>query len=428
MFRDGEGRCNDTHFVLKFYLVNFQKSVWEAKLMEYRFSDKIANLKPSAVREILKSTADPEVISLAAGNPAPEAFPVEEVRKITKEILEEDPILALQYGVTEGYGPLVALLTKLLKERLHCGTDLDALIVTSGATQVMELTTKVLCNEGDIIACEDPSFIGSLNCFRSYGAHLKGVPVEADGIDLVALEKLLQEEPNVRFLYTIPNFQNPAGVTMSMEKRRKLYELACQYDIIILEDNPYGDLRAYGEDLPAIKTLDTEGRVIYAGTFSKVISPGIRVGYVLGPAPIVAKMTVGKQTEDVHTAMLNQLVVYKWLQEYSLDEHIARMHVIYKRKLDLMCQYIDSELGDAVSYVKPDGGMFVWCKLDDRIDMLEFCRKAVEKKVAVVPGTAFLPDETGSTNCFRLNFSTPSDENIIKGLQLLGEVVKEMQA
>ncbi len=394
--------------------------------MEYRFSDKIASLKPSAVREILKSTADPEVISFAAGNPAPDAFPVDAVKQISQEIFGEDPILALQYGVTEGYGPLVTALTDLLKKRLQIGKEMDALIVTSGATQVMELVTKVLCNEGDVIACENPSFIGSLNCFRSYGARLAGVPVEADGIDIGALEELLKKEPDIKFLYTIPNFQNPTGVTMSWEKRQALYELACKYNFIILEDNPYGDLRAYGEEIPAIKTLDTEGRVIYAGTFSKVISPGIRVGYVLGPAPIVAKMTVGKQTEDVHTAMWNQLIVYKWLKNYDYEEHVLRMHDIYRKKLDLMCNMIDSELGDVVEYVKPDGGMFVWCKLKDSIDMFEFCRKAVEKKVAVVPGNAFLPNETDVTNCFRLNFSTPSDENIVKGMKLLGEVAKEM--
>lgn len=395
--------------------------------MDYLFSDKIANLKPSAVREILKSTADPEVISFAAGNPAPEAFPMEAIKKISMEIFDENPVLALQYGVTEGYAPLVETLTELMQNRLHFGTEKDSLFVTSGATQVMELVTKVLCNEGDVIVCENPSFIGSLNCFRSYGARLEGVPVEADGIDISALENVLKKEGSkAKFLYTIPNFQNPSGVTMSLEKRKALYDLACKYNIILLEDNPYGDLRAYGEELPAIKTFDEEGRVIYAGTFSKVISPGIRVGYVMGPAPILSKMVVGKQTEDVHTAMWNQILVYKWLKEYSLEEHVSRMHEIYRRKLDLMCKLIDSELGDVVEYVKPDGGMFVWCKLKDGIDMLSFCKKAVEKKVAVVPGTAFLPKEEDTTNCFRLNFSTPSDDDIVEGMKRLGEVAKEL--
>ncbi|MBR5753881.1 MAG: PLP-dependent aminotransferase family protein [Clostridia bacterium] len=394
--------------------------------MEYKFSDKIAALKPSAVREILKSTADPEVIALAAGNPAPEAFPVDDVKRIAAEVMENETILALQYGVTEGYTPLIESLKAMLQKRLGLGKEFDEIIVTSGATQVMELLTKVLCNEGDSVAVEDPSFIGSLNAFRSYGVNLRGVPIDDDGINIAALEETLKADDKIRFLYTIPNFQNPSGCTMSLEKRRAVYDLACRYDIIVLEDNPYGDLRVEGEDLPCIKSFDTEGRVVYAGTFSKVISPGIRVGYALGPAPVLAKMTVGKQTEDVHNVMFSQLLVYHWLQECDFDAHVKKMQAIYRKKRDLMCGLIDSELGDYVTYVRPEGGLFVWCKLDDRLPMMEFCRKAVEKKVAVVPGTAFLADPEGTTQYIRLNYSTPTDEEIEAGVRLLGEVAREM--
>lgn len=394
--------------------------------MQYKFSDKIASLKPSAVREILKSTADPEVIALAAGNPAPEAFPVDEIKRIASEVMEQETILALQYGVTEGYAPLIDELKAMLQRRLGLGREFDELIVTSGATQVMELLTKVLCNEGDSVAVEDPSFIGSLNAFRSYGVNLRGVPIDDDGINIEALEKTLQSDDRIRFLYVIPNFQNPSGCTMSLEKRKAVYDLACRYDIIVLEDNPYGDLRVEGEDLPCIKSFDTEGRVVYAGTFSKVISPGIRVGYTLGPGPVLAKMTVGKQTEDVHNVMFSQLLVYHWLTECDIEAHIKKMQAIYRKKRDLMCGLIDSELGDYVTYVRPEGGLFVWCRLDDRLPMMEFCRKAVGKKVAVVPGTAFLSDPEGTTQYIRLNYSTPTDDEIEQGLKLLGEVAREM--
>ena len=387
----------------------------------YEFSNKIAGLKPSAVREILKSTSDPEVISLAAGNPAPDAFPVESISKIASDIFREDPISALQYGITEGYAPLIAELKSYLNNK-GMGEDYDALIVTSGATQIMELLTKVLCNEGDCIACEDPSFIGSLNCFRSYGAKLCGVPMKPDGLDIDALEELLKDNCKVKFLYTIPNFQNPTGYTMSLEKRKALYELASKYDILILEDNPYGDLRVAGEDLPTIKSMDTEGRVIYAGTFSKLIAPGIRVGYVLGPAALVSKMTVGKQTEDVHTAMFNQMLVYRWMKENDINEHIKRMQAIYRKKLNVMCDALD-EFCPKLEYVRPEGGMFVWCKLPDGVDMLDFCRTAAAHKVAVVPGTAFLPDENKTTQYIRLNFSTPTDEDMVKGIKILGELL-----
>ncbi|MCQ2461650.1 MAG: PLP-dependent aminotransferase family protein [Clostridia bacterium] len=393
-----------------------------AKKENYVFSDKIANLKPSLIREILKSTSDPETISLAAGNPAPDAFPVESISKIAADIFREDPIGALQYGITEGYQPLIDELKIYLKNKYQMGADYDSLIITSGATQIMELLTKVLCNEGDFVACEDPSFIGSLNCFRSYGTKLCGVPMEEDGIDVKALEALFESNSKVKFLYTIPNFQNPTGYTMSLEKRKRVYELASKYDVIVLEDNPYGDLRTSGTDLPTIKSFDTEGRVVYAGTFSKLIAPGIRVGYVLAPSALIAKMTVGKQTEDVHTAMFNQMLVYRWMKENDINEHIKKMQAIYRGKLDVMCNALD-EYCPKLKYKRPEGGMFVWCRLPDGINMMDFCRKAAENKVAVVPGIAFLPDETQDTQYIRLNFSTPTDEDMVKGIKILGELL-----
>lgn len=393
--------------------------------MDYTFSDKISSLQPSAIREILKATADPAIIPLAAGNPAPDAFPVEEVQKISAEILAEEPITALQYGVTEGYQPLRDELKSWLARREKIGRDFDDLLVVSGATQIMDLTTKVLCNEGDTVICEEPSFIGSLNCFRSYGCKLQGVPVEADGMNVDALEEALKTTENAKFIYTIPNFQNPAGATMSLAKRKRLYELAVKYNKIILEDNPYGDLRVAGEPLPTIKSMDTEGIVVYAGSFSKILSPGLRVAYCVGPKPILAKMTVGKQASDVHTPCLNQMIVYRWLRDYDVEAHIKKIQGIYRKKLNLMCDCIDKELGDFVEYVRPEGGLFIWCKLPDDVDMLDFVQRAVKKKVAVVPGNAFLMNDTDKTQYIRLNFSTPSDEKIAAGIKLLGEVAKE---
>lgn len=390
--------------------------------MSYKISNRMANLKPSAIREMLKATADPDVISFAAGNPAPDAFPVESLAKIASDIFREDPIGALQYGITEGYAPLRQELKKYISDKHGIGHEGDDLIITSGATQVMELTTKVLCNDGDVVICESPSFIGSLNCFRSYNTKLIGVPIESDGIDINALKTVLDHNSKVKFLYTIPNFQNPTGYTMSFEKREALYKLACEYDFIILEDNPYGDLRVAGKDLPTIKSFDKEGRVIYAGTFSKLIAPGIRVGYLVAPAELVSKMVVGKQTEDVHTAMFNQMLVYRWLCENDIQAHIARMQEIYRGKLNLMCDLLD-EYCPSLTYVRPEGGMFVWCKLPEGVDMLDFCKKCVEHKLAVVPGTTFLPDENATTQYIRLNFSTPTDENIEKGIKILGELL-----
>ena len=388
--------------------------------MEYRFSDKIASLKPSAIREVLKATSVPGMIPFAAGNPAPDAFPVAEVQEIAADILKNRPIDALQYGVTEGYPELISLIKTRMKSKYGIGRDFDSIIITSGAQQVMDLSTKVLCNEGDVVICESPSFIGSLNCYR-------GVPVDADGMNIEALEKALDENPNAKMIYTIPNFQNPAGVTMSLEKRHRLYELAKAHNVMILEDNPYGDLRVAGEDVPNIKSFDEDGIVIYSGSFSKILAPGIRIGFTVAPAPVVAKMTVGKQAVDVHTTQLMQMIVAEWMKRYDVDEHIEKIRKIYRRKLNLMCDMIDSELGDAVSYVRPEGGLFIWCELPEDVDALEFVKKSAENMVALVPGTAFLTDVNGKSNAVRFNFSTPADDKIVEGMKILGRVLKEMR-
>lgn len=394
--------------------------------MEYTFAERVKALQPSAIREILKATADPAIIPFAAGNPDTAAFPVEEVQALSARILKENPITALQYGVTEGYAPLRERVLKYMHEKHNIGRDFDNLIITSGATQVMDLATKSLCNFGDIIICETPSFIGSLNCFRSYGVKLLGVPVEADGMNMEILEEKLKQNKNVRFIYTIPNFQNPSGATMSLQKRKRLYELAQQYGVLIIEDNPYGDLRVAGEHIPPIKSFDEDGIVIYAGSFSKVFAPGVRVAYTIAPAPIVAKMTVCKQGQDVHTPVFNQMLVNEWMATTDFEAHIEKIRTIYRRKLNLMCDLIDETLGDFVSYVRPEGGMFVWCELPARVDMMDFCNKAVQNKVAVVPGSAFTVESEETTNCIRMNFTTPSDESIVKGMEILGKLKDEV--
>ena len=392
--------------------------------MDYVFSERISSLKPSAIREILKATSDPSVIPFAAGNPDVAAFPIDEVREISQKIFADMPILALQYGITEGYAPLRNKVKEMLKADKNIGTEKDEVIITSGATQIMDLMTKVFCNFGDTVVCEMPSFIGSLNCFRSYGCKLKGVPVEADGMDVDALEDILKNSENVKFIYTIPNFQNPSGATMSLPKRKKLYELALRYGVMILEDDPYGDLRVSGEFLPSIKSLDTEGIVCYAGSFSKVLAPGIRVGYVIAPAEVIAKMTVGKQAADTHSTMFSQILVHEWLMSVNLEEHLNKIREIYRRKLNLMCDLTEEKLGDLVTFVRPEGGLFVWCKLPENVNMMDFTKKCVENKVAVVPGTAFAVNPGDAEDCFRMNFSTPTDEQIVKGMDIL-EKVKE---
>ncbi len=394
--------------------------------MEYHFSDRVLTLKPSAIREIFKYAADPSVISLSAGNPAPEAFPAREIAEISRDVLANRAVEALQYSITEGYAPLRTHLKEYMKSHHQVGRDFDDILITSGAQQVMDLVTKSLCNEGDVVICEAPSFIGSLNSFRSYNARLRGIPMESDGMNVELLEKALQEEPRAKFIYTIPNFQNPSGITMSLEKRRAVYELAKKYGVLILEDNPYGDLRISGEPLPCIKSFDEEGVVVYAGTFSKVISPGMRVGYAIAPSALLQKMVVCKQGEDVHTNIWSQIICDSFLTNYDFDAHLEHLREIYRKKSAVMLHEMEKEFTPYITWEPVTGGLFAWCTLPDKIDMLEFCKQAVLRKVCVVPGNTFLTDEKEPCQSFRINYSTPTDEQLVKGIDILGELVRDM--
>lgn len=394
--------------------------------MEYKFSERVLTLKPSAIREIFKYAADPTYISLSAGNPAPEAFPVKPLAEISAKLMAENPILALQYSTTEGYTPLRDHLRAYMREKHNTGRDFDDILITSGAQQIMDLFTKSILNEGETVLTEAPSFIGTLNDFRSYRAKLVGIPMDTDGMNMEALEKALQTEKNVKFIYTIPNFQNPSGITMSLEKRKKLYDLAKQYGVMILEDNPYGDLRYAGEALPTIKSFDEEGIVLYAGSFSKVISPGMRVGYAIGPKPVLAKMTVCKQGQDVHTNIWSQVLCHRFMTEYDYEAHLDGLRALYTKKRAFLLDLMEKNLAPHITWDPFDGGLFAWCHLPAGVDMQAFVQKALEKKVCVVPGTAFLTDENEPCDAFRINFSTPTDEQLQKGIELLGEAVREM--
>lgn len=395
--------------------------------MNYQFADRINNLKPSAIREILKNS-DPNVISLAAGNPAVESFPVEEMQEIANRIFTEQAGVAFQYGITEGYPRLRELVRKRLADKFGMGTDNDELLIVSGGQQGIDLATKVLCNEGDVIVSENPSFIGALNTFRSYAAVLKGVDVLDDGMDLEKLEEAFKNNSKVKMLYIIPSFQNPLGTCTSLEKRKAIYSLCVKYGVMILEDNPYGELRFDGEDIPTLKSMDTEGIVIYCGSMSKVMSAGIRVGFVLAPKAVAAKMTVGKQASDVHTNQFFQMLIADFMEHYDFDAHIEKIRALYKHKSGLMLDAIREYFPKEVKYTTPQGGLFLWCTLPEGADMLEFVQFAKSKGVAVVPGVAFNVEEGTPSRCFRLNYSTPTDEKVVEGTKILGLALQEFLA
>jgi len=393
--------------------------------MKYLLSDRMQGMEASAIRELLKVAQDPTVIAFSAGNPSPESFPVAEMAEISASIYKNSPSKALQYGISEGYPPLRELTAKRIKEKQNIGKDFDQLIIVSGGQQGMELSTKMLTNPGDTVICESPSFIGSINAFKSYDLNLKSVEMDEMGIVPESLEAIVKEDNRVRFLYTIPTFQNPSGRTMTLERRKKVLELAKKYDFLILEDNPYGELRYTGEEIPAIKSLDDEGRVIYVGSFSKVLAPGIRIGFVCAHKDIIAKMVIAKQVSDVHTNQFFMMVAAEYLEKCNLDQHISSVRKLYKDKLDLMSDNIEKYFPKEVIFHKPDGGLFLWCQLPEGYDAMGLCRLAGEKKVSIVPGRVFEVEEKEISGTFRMNFSTPSDENIVKGVEILGTVIKD---
>ncbi|MBE6912258.1 MAG: PLP-dependent aminotransferase family protein [Ruminococcaceae bacterium] len=390
------------------------------------FSNRISSLKPSAIREILKMPNDPDLISFAAGNPAPDSFPVDAMKKIAANIFETKAASALQYGVSEGYTPLRDITKERMGKKHNVfKEETDDLIITSGGQQAIEMTAKILLNEGDSVICEDPAFVGALNALRSYGVNLVGVPVDNDGMLMNVLEEKLKTEKNIKLIYTIPTFQNPTGTTMSLSRRKKLLELAEKYDVMVLEDSPYFELRFRGEPVPTIKSLDEKGRVIFCGSYSKILSPGIRIGFACASKEIISKLTVAKQVSDVHTNLFFQMLAAEYLKENDIDEHIAKICDIYRVKLDKMLECIEKAFTKKVSFTRPEGGLFVSCTMPDGFDGAELTNRAKAAKVAIVPGCAFAADDTKIYPTFRLNFSLPSLDEIERGIDRLAKVLNE---
>jgi Transcriptional regulators containing a DNA-binding HTH domain and an aminotransferase domain (MocR family) and their eukaryotic orthologs len=394
--------------------------------MEYNISNKMKDMKPSAIREIFKSLTDPEIIAFAAGNPAADSFPVDKLSEISADIFASEPTKALQYSITEGFPALRESVKSRLAEKFNIGKDFDNTIIVSGGQQGLELACKVMCNEGDVVLCENPSFIGALNAYRSLGAQTIGVELDNDGINIEKLEHALKTIPNIKLIYTIPTFHNPAGITTSLEKRKAVYALALKYGVIILEDNPYGELRFKGDEIPTIKSMDTEGIVIYCGSFSKILSAGMRIGFLCAPDTLMQKIVVAKQVEDVHTNIFFQMLCQRFIEKYGLDEHIANVRALYRSKCFKMLTALDKYMPKEVSYTRPEGGLFIWCTLPDSIDLDEFVKRALAKKVAVVPGTAFNCDVTAPSKSFRITYSTPTDEQTERGIIILADIVKEL--
>lgn len=392
--------------------------------IQSKFSEKVRHLEGSAIREMFKLMAKPGIISFAGGAPDPALFPNKEFAAIAEEVLRERGPLALSYGITEGYTPLRDWVIDRLSSQ-GIDTEANDTVIVSGGQQGIDLAAKSLLNPGDGIICEEPSFIGGLNCFRSYNAELFGVEVENDGLNTEKLEEILKNNSNIKVLYTIATFQNPSGITMSLEKRKKVLEIADKYDIIIFEDNPYGELRFSGEPVPTLKSLDKSNRVVYFGSFSKILSPGLRIGFACCAPELMARMVICKQVQDVHTPVITQMIAHEFLTRYSVDEHIAKISKVYGDKCKFMMELMDEYFPECVEHTRPEGGLFLFCTMPEGIDSKELLTKAIEKNVAFVPGATTMLDDKKVYSSFRINYSQASFEQIENGIKILAEVLNE---
>ncbi|MDF2840966.1 MAG: PLP-dependent aminotransferase family protein [Clostridia bacterium] len=403
---------------------------WRAKKyggvynMAIKFAARMENIKGSAIRELLKLTEDPSIISFAGGLPAPEVFPVKELEEVILRVLREEGRAALQYSTTEGYLPLREKIAQRMK-KVNVECQPNDILITSGSQQGLEFSGRVFINEGDVIICESPSYLGALNAFKAYQPKFVEISMDDDGMIMEDLEKALEQNPNTKFIYTIPDFQNPSGRTMSLERRKKLIELANQYNIPVVEDNPYGELRFEGEMLPAIKSFDTKGLVIHLGTFSKTFCPGLRIGWVVASPEILTKYILSKQGVDLQSSTIAQREVNKFLEMYDLDKHIDMIIGIYRKRRDLMLETMEKEFPAGVTFTRPQGGLFTWVTFPEHMDAAEIMKKSLEEKVAFVPGQSFFPNGQYK-NHGRFNYSNMPEDKIVEGIKRLGKVLKAM--
>ena len=390
------------------------------KVDSIQYAHRFDGMSGSAIREIFKMIAQPGMISFAGGNPAPSALPDDVVSQLAQEALAEDGKAILQYGATEGYAPFLKVLKPWAEQQIGC--EIPAILPVTGSTQAMDLLCKALIDPGDAILVENPTFLGNMQCMKFYQAKLVPVDSDENGLLLDKLEEAMKEH-HPKLLYVIPNFQNPTGKTLAADRRKPIAELAAKYGVVVAEDDPYRDLRYRGTPLPSIKSYDKDGWVVFLGSFSKVISPGMRVGYIAGDAGIVRKCTMGKQSSDLHTANLTQAIVAKYLEKGMLAPHIQEICVSYKQQMDAMMEELD-KFPAGTKYTRPEGGLFIWVELPEGIDCLPLLAKAVENHVAYVPGTHFYA-QGGHPNTFRLNFSNSSIEQIHTGMTTLRHIMEE---
>jgi 2-aminoadipate transaminase len=400
---------------------------------DHRYAQRTQRMAGSAIRELLKFTEIPDLISFAGGLPGPDVFPVEQISDACIKVLRDEGATALQYGSTEGYKPLRAMIAAHT-ERYAIKVNTDNIMITSGSQQALDLLGKIFINRGDRILVESPTYLGALQAWNAYGAEYVTVPSDDDGMITDALEEALRTGP--KFIYLLPNFQNPTGATIPLDRRQKIIELADRYGVPIVEDDPYGQLRYEGEHIPPVVYLDYllhsdsleacyTGNVIYLSTFSKTLSPGMRLAWIIAPPEVISKLVLAKQGTDLHTSTFTQMIAYEVGKDGFLDQHVKLIRQVYKERRDVMLDALEEFMPEGVRWTHPKGGLFLWATLPEQINSNELLKIALEAKVAFVPGGSFHPDGRGK-NTMRLNFSFSKPDVITEGMARLGKAVKQM--
>lgn len=390
-----------------------------------QFSNLAMNLKASEIRELLKLTTMPEIISFAGGLPAPELFPTEDLKKVDEAVLTKEGQAALQYGTTEGYTPLREQIAGRMKKSFMVDCTPENIVITSGSQQGLSLLAQIFLNPGDVVLVESPTYLGAINAFKLCGPEFVEVPTDDKGIIPEELEKILAKYGDrVRMMYVIPEFQNPTGITWPMERRKAFMDIINRYDFPVLEDDPYGELRFDGDKVPSLKSMDTKGNIIFLGSFSKILMPGLRIAWMVADPVIIDKVVKLKQAVDLQSSSFGQRQTSFFIDMYDLDAHVAKIKELYKKRRNLMCDSMKEYFPEGITFTYPEGGLFTWVTLTEGMDAKELMPKVLAKNVAYVPGGPFYP-HGGNANHFRLNYSNMPEERIVEGIKRLAEVLKE---
>lgn len=392
--------------------------------MEYKFASRMDRMKASEIRELLKLTAKPEIISFAGGLPAPELFPVKEIAQVSHDLVLKEGQKLLQYATTEGRPTLREKIAKRMTEKYSTPVDMNDILITTGSQQCLDFAGKLFLDPGDVVLCESPSYLGALNAFNAYQPVFKEVPTDGEGIIPEELDKILATTPKCKFIYVIPDFQNPTGICWSLERRKKFIEVINKYDLPVFEDNPYGELRYRGESFPTLKSMDIKGLVSFLGTFSKIFCPGLRLGWIAGPHTIVEKFVMIKQSADLHTSNFDQGVADAYMDSYDLDAHVKEIVELYGHRRDLILKTMEEEFPEGVEFTRPDGGLFLWVTVPEGVSARKVFDKCIEQKVAAVIGDAFYPNDK-TDRSLRVNYSCMPDDKIVEGVKRMARAIKE---